>query len=419
MKAQRFPHSAAILLLAGTLQLTGCGEETSSTAGPGFAPDIGSDFDEAALVANLTDNIISPVFSRFAAVSGEQISHISQYCQAEQQFAAGELDDNARLQALETARHGWRSSMQVWQQIEVMQIGPLLSDDRALRNKIYNWPLPGVSRCGVDLDVVAFENNDINGAPYDIKRRTASRKGLAALEYLLFTPTTDHACSGDIVPQGWDNRPEPSRRQARCAFAREVASDIHDNANNLLSLWQGEQGYAAKLKSAGQAGSGFASVHDAVNRLSDALFYLDSITKDVKLAKPLGRVANPCGTSICPESVESPLSAESINNIAQNLTALQALYLGNDAAGNQGVGFDDFLRQEQYADVAARMDADIATALALSQAYQVSLAEALENDTAQVTETYSAVKQVTDTLKADFIERLALELPKTSAGDND
>lgn len=70
MKAQRFPHSVAILLLAGTLQLTGCGEETSSTAGPGFAPDIGSDFDEAALVANLTDNIISrflPVLRRSVA----------------------------------------------------------------------------------------------------------------------------------------------------------------------------------------------------------------------------------------------------------------------------------------------------------------------------------------------------------------
>ena len=51
--------------------------------------------------------------------------------------------------------------------------------------------------------------------------------------------------------------------------------------------------------------------------------------------------------------------------------------------------------------------------------YETSLAETLTNDSAIVLTTHTEVKSITDTLKSDFITSLALELPQTSAGDND
>jgi hypothetical protein len=43
----------------------------------------------------------------------------------------------------------------------------------------------------------------------------------------------------------------------------------------------------------------------------------------------------------------------------------------------------------------------------------------LQQETDKVTDTHTKVKAVTDQLKHDFINKLALELPKSSAGDND
>ncbi|WP_108944528.1 imelysin family protein [Shewanella halifaxensis] len=406
-------YSVLSVALMGIL-LSGCNESTSSDAGADYGnqDNTTSDFDQKALIANLVDGVITPTFEQFVSVSNQQVSDISAYCSAATAFEQDPSDNSELTQTSATAQQSWRNTMSVWQQVEMMQLGPLTFDDGALRNKIYSWPV--VSRCGVDLDVVSFENNDINGTPYDIASRTPARKGLVALEYLLFNPSFEHSCTGNSTPAGWDNRTDDDRRVARCEFAVEAAKDINNNAQQLLIEWSGDNGYGATLKQAGEAGSSFATVHAAVNKLSDALFYIDSVTKDRKLAVPLGKFANNCGTSVCPQDVESPLANHSIENISSNLEALSALF-----SGNEGLGFDDYLVDENDADTATALRERIATALANSRSYQNSLADTLVSDEEQVASTHDDVKAVTDKLKNEFINSLALELPQTSAGDND
>ncbi|MDB2386445.1 imelysin family protein [Shewanella sp.] len=397
-----------------TALLSGCNESTSSDEGADYGnqDNTTSDFDQKALITNLVDGVITPTFEQFVSVSDQQVSDINAYCSAAVAFEQDSSNNNALNQTSDTAKQSWRQTMSVWQQVEMMQLGPLLNDDGALRNKIYSWPV--ISRCGVDLDVVSFEKNDINGVPYDITARTPARKGLAALEYLLFAPNFEHSCTGSVTPSGWDNRTDNDRRIARCEFAAEAAKDINHNAQQLLTQWSGDNGYGATLKQAGEANSRFATVHDAVNKLSDALFYIDSVTKDRKLAMPLGLFANNCGSSVCPEDVESPLSEHSMNNITSNLEALEALFSGHD-----GLGFDDYLIDENETDTATALRDRIAAALANSRNYQTSFANTLTSDEAKAAATHQEVKAVTDKLKTDFIHALSLELPKTSAGDND
>ncbi|MCK8044818.1 imelysin family protein [Shewanella sp. 1CM18E] len=406
-------YSVLSVALMGIL-LSGCNESTSSDAGADYGnqDNTTSDFDQKALIVNLVDGVITPTFEQFVSVSNQQISDISAYCSVAKAFEQDPSDNTELTQTSATAQQSWRNTMSVWQQAEMMQLGPLTFDDGALRNKIYSWPV--TSRCGVDLDVVSFENNDINGTPYDIASRTPARKGMVALEYLLFNPSFEHSCTGNSTPAGWDNRTDDDRRVARCEFAVEAAKDINNNAQQLLIEWSGDNGYGASLKQAGEAGSSFATVHEAVNKLSDALFYIDSVTKDRKLAVPLGKFANICGSSVCPEDVESPLANHSIENISSNLEALSALF-----SGNEGLGFDDYLIDENDADTATALRERIATALANSRSYQTSLADTLVSDEEQVASTHDDVKAVTDKLKNEFINSLALELPQTSAGDND
>jgi predicted lipoprotein len=423
------------LALAGLIAalLSGCGESTSNSAGPNADKDTGSDsgtvtepgtstFDQKQLIANLTDNVITPTFEAFASQAQSLPSAVKGYCDLETSFDPSMQDDAttvARDEALLAAQNAWRNTMVSWQHAELMIVGPLLENDKHLRNDIYSWPK--ANTCSVDQDVVYFEQGNINGTPYKISDRSDKRRGLDALEYLLFNDKLAYSCgsltAGDILAD-WNIRDEQPRKVARCKFAVEVANDLNLSAQTLLTQWKGEQGYAQVLKNAGQPGNKFATETKAVNEISDALFYMTEELKDYKLATPLGLFDNQCGLEACPEAVESVYAKHSIENIKANIDAFEKIFLGgSNEAGN--VGFDDFLDEQQASDTKEKMLAGIAQAKAAANALEGNLQTALIADKAGVEKTHGDVKAVTDQLKNDFINKLALELPKTSAGDND
>ncbi|PAY00934.1 peptidase M75 [Pseudoalteromonas sp. HM-SA03] len=415
--------SAAAIAVA--LVLSGCGESTSSSQGPGIKDNNNSgtdnpsptQFDEAALVSNLVDNVLTPTIEQFNELAKTQQVAIASYCSAEKAVA-----ENAAALKL-SAQDSWRSAMVGWQYVELMQMGPLTANSKELKNNIYVWPATG-SLCDIDLDVVYFEDGVINrnaSNPYNISERTANRKGLTALEHLLFNANLDHNCSSvndALAP--WNSRPAQERVIARCEFATEVAKDIETQSNLLLSQWGGENGYAAKLVNAGQPGSPFDTPHVALNEISKALFYMTEELKDGKIATPLGLgFPNACGLEACPEAVESPLSEHSKENLLANIRAFRKIFTGNGQDAENTLGFDDFLDAEDGSDVKERMLAGLADAEATLLAMDASLKVELAGSTEQVTQAHTDVKKVTDDLKTEFIEKLALELPQTSAGDND
>ncbi|PKF57762.1 peptidase M75 [Alteromonadales bacterium alter-6D02] len=426
-KVSSFRPLLLCTVIAGLM--TGCGESTSSTAGDGFGDknptnptpptNPNDDFNQTALLANLADNVIAPAYQKFEQLSQAQQQAIHDYCQLENNFQTNDarqpIDD-----ALATAQTSWRNSMSQWQHAEVMQIGPLTTNSATLRNTIYSWPT--VSSCGVDQDVMFFEQGTVNSTPYDITKRTATRRGLDVLEYLLFTPTTEHSCNStkDILAS-WPDKTEHERRVLRCNFAVEVATDLNNNATTIVEQWSGNNGYAAVLKQAGQADNKYATAHDGVNAISDAMFYLDKITKDLKLGTPLGLTSNDCGGvgSVCPESVESPYSDHSIENMISNLKAFRALFNGEGSDPANTIGFDDYLIDIDDTATAEKMLNDTNAAIAALESYQVSLAQSLNDDPSKAEQSHQDVKDVTDQLKVDFINSLALKLPKTAAGDND
>ncbi len=412
------------IALACSLALlaTACSENTSSNSGPNFGDKDpgnggGTAFDEKALLANLVDNVMTPTFELFADKAGQDLAPaIANYCQLEKS------NDADRDSSLANAQAKWVDAMHVWQHSELMQVGPLLSNDGQLRNVIYSWPAK--SLCGVDQDVVYFQDGVINlnpNAPYDIKARTATRRGLVALEHLLFNPNLDHNCSiANDALQTWNERPDHDRKVARCEYAVAVANDLFDNANALLAQWNGDTGFANEIKNAGEPGNQFESTHKAVNAISDALFYLDKELKDSKLATPLGYFSNSCGLEACPEDVESALSSNSLANIRANIEAFEMLFTGRGVdQAESGIGFDDYLSEEEASETAQLMTQGLVEAKQSVAAITGTLQSALVENKASVEQSHTKVKEVTDQLKTDFINKLALELPKSSAGDND
>ncbi|QTL35276.1 imelysin family protein [Pseudoalteromonas viridis] len=421
-------HPRPILLATAIgLALSGCGESTSSSAGPGYnqgTPVVEpTTFDQKKLVANLTDNVFTPTFQQFADKASAQPAIVKAYCDLESTFDPTLQDEAAKAardEAKLAAQNGWKEAMVSWQHAELMIVGPLLADDKALRKDIYSWP--DTNYCNVDQDVAYFAQGDINGVPYDISKRSDKRRGLDALEYLLFNNDLNHSCSaaasGDILAQ-WNTLDEQQRRTMRCQYAVAVSTDLKETSERLMFEWAGDQGYAAKLKNAGEAGSEFSTVTEAVNLISDALFYMTEELKDYKLATPLGLFANQCGTEVCPQAVESQFAKHSLENIQANIAAFEQIFLGQGTDSEDTTGFDDFLDEQDASQTKELMLQGIADAKAATAALNGSLQQALEEDTEGVTNTHAKVKDVTDQLKNDFIQKLALELPKTSAGDND
>lgn len=413
-----------LVAVAALTSLVACSESSSSKAGSDFGgnkpptpptPPTNT-FNQKALLANIVDNIITPTYQKFQTQATAQHKAINDYCGLEKGFNAGD-DRQPITDSLTNVQAQWLTTMNQWQLAEVMQIGPLTVNSSTLRNNIYSWPV--VSHCGVDQDVMFFRAGSINSTPYEITNRTATRRGLDAVEYLVYSNTLSHSCTTEKpILTTWPDLSDQDKRIARCNFATEIANDIVNSSKTLNEQWTT---YAATLKAAGDAGNTFTDVHEGVNAVSNALFYLDSMVKDTKIGKPLGLFSNECGptSAICSSEVESPLSAKSVSHLIQNLKAFQQVFTGQGTDSTNTVGFDDYLIDVNDK---ATSDAIItATAQAISdlETYKLSLATQLTTDSAVVEATHGKVKVVTDQLKTDFINSLALKLPATSAGDND
>lgn len=376
------------------------GDEITNGTDPNVAAPA-AEFTESALIASIVDNIYIPTFELFAQKAEQLNSAVSNYC------AALPADTNNNRGA---AQDQWKTAMDTWQMAELMQVGPLFINDNELRDRVYSWP--NKRACFVDQDVVAAES-----AGYDITTQNPARKGMDALEYLLFDNDLDHKCTvPGTEPDGWNNRTDADRTAARCNFASIVSSDVLDAANEIVSQWTGDSGYANVMKQAGTPGSNFATTLEAINDMSDGLFYFVGAMKDGKIAAPAGLRVNNCGLTACPEDAESTYSDHSLENILNNMRALRLVLVGSS---EQDASFIDFLTDVGDTDTATNIIAQLDEAIALAEGMTGTYSEVLTNNPGSVEQLHDEVNDVDDILKGDFIQSLSLELPPTSAGDND
>jgi len=389
----RFGPSALVFVAA-------CGGGSGAT--PDAAPPDG--FDRGALLGHLANQVLLPAQTRFAEIAARLPPAISTYCDA----LGGDPGP-----ALMLARAAWGDAIDAWQAADAMLVGPAAMDNRAIRDRIYGWPL--LSTCGLDRDTAS---SFADPRSYDPATRLANVRSLAAIEYLIYARDTAHTCA--TPPPGWDAL-GANLALARCRQALAIAGDVATTAAALATAWRGDGGnYVAQLAMAGQRGSSIASAQEGVNRISDAMFYVDRMVKDMKLAEAAGIAVNACGTvdAPCEREVELRYADRATQAIRTNLTALRQAFTGTTPAAD-GPGFDDFLGALGHGDVATRMVDKLDAALAAANALPDSFLAALAADYPQVVATHRAINRFTDDLKSQFLTLLALEIPDDVATDND
>lgn len=403
--AWSWKHGALALLWCG---LMGACEKGGSGGGSTTPPDDTSDVAQRRreVLQGVTAKVILPTLED----SASKLDALK--------VATANLEGSGSDEDLSAAQGAWRQAMGAWQEAEVMQVGPagVATDTlggEGLRDEVYGWPL--LNRCRLDQLLV---ENKVSAA--DLGAQPLNVRGLGAIEYLLFaTPT--NACPPNLAinAQGqWAALGDGEVLRRRRQMASALSSLASDKAKVLRDKWSPQGGnFAQTFGSAGEGSALYPSSQDGLNALSDAMFYLELYTKDMKVGRPSGAIG--CSTATCPEALESPYSKTSASHVAMNLRAFRKLFLGAEP-GVDGVGFDDLLREAGAPELADQMLADLDAAIGLAEGLPGnSLEEALASDPASVAALFQALQKISDELKTQFLTVLDLELPKRAEADND
>lgn len=358
----------------------------------------------AALLAGVGPNVVQPALER--AVTASQAAQ-----SAAEAWRDAELSGDAGAAQL-AAQDAWWAFMLVWQELEVYQIGPAASSLTAvggadLRDLVYSWPT--VNRCRVDQET-AYEG--WNEADF-FETSLVNVLGLDALEVLLYSPAGENDCPSqvDINADGtWAALGDAGVALNRAEYAVALSTHAATTVQTLATAWSPTGGdFGAQLATAGESGSVYESSQTGLNAVFNALFYLETSTKDRKLGYATGQ--SDCTGDTCIEGIESPIAGGSHVWVGVNFAAFRTLYMGGE-----GTGLDDLLVSIGEESIHTDMIAALDTADAAAAAVTVPFDQA---DPALVEALYDANKSVTDLLKGDLATVLALQVPAEAAGDSD
>ena len=316
------------------------------------------------------------------------------------------------------AQQAWVAAVDLWQHAEAMLVGPAgvmgeVVGGEDVRDEVYSWPL--VNNCRVDQETVEGSYSALD----TFKEEAVNVRGLDAIEYLLYTEDEGNGCkaTASINSKNKWEAIQAEVTQRRADYAVAAASLIRAEAEGLVAAWKdGASNFAKDFNTAGDGSDKFETEQAALNALSDALFYIDKMTKDMKLSEPLG--LSECDTDVCLDALESKWARRSKEHILNNLKAAQIIYLGA-SPGTEAVGFDDLLNSVDAKELASEMSIVLAEAIKAVESIEGNLYDALTTEPAEVEKAYKATKAFTDLLKTQFVAVLNLEVPQRAASDND
>lgn len=389
--------------------LSGCGSSSSGTSSSiDSCKALNSEaFSCEDMLSDIVEFAVQPLVTDLVTKTEALSTKTTAYCEA----LTGANDEAV---ALAEAKIAWQETMTTWQQLEVMQFGPVKSS----RDDFYTWPLN--DSCKVDEEVVFSLAND-----YDISTGvTPARRGLDGLEYLFFNTEMAISCAPENTTAAlgnWDSKSDADKLEDRCGYAEKIAVDMVVRSQSLKT----------SLTSFDIATSE-GSLHEAANTVSDALFYIDKKTKDAKLSAQLPQKA---GETFKPDALEFEFTSYAKESIHNNLIGAKALLTANN-----NDGLTQYLIAAGQTSLATDMISKIDTAIASSS--NSAITDSFRNimtgtDATDVTACINAVsgsavgnleklctldddiKSFTDDLKGQFVLTLSFTVPSDAEGDND
>lgn len=347
---------AAVAVLGLAWGLTSCSEDKEGD----------SAFGDRAVVEHVALQVAIPTHQALAEAAGALADRLSAMC------AAGH---NA---ALADAREAWRATRNAWHHTEAFGFGPV---DMSRLGSAIAWPADHEAIAETLAEVEADEAVSIDAA--FVANLGSSRKGLGALEMLLFDPWTDSEAF-------------TAAEARRCAYAEALALDVDRAATALSMEWVSSYGPAMAAADADPFPRQQAVIDALVNRHAEQAEGLLVSS----LGGPLGEKTEGVPQ---PDDVSHWRSAHARAEIAATLEGMRAVYTGVDG----GPGLNDGIRRRQpalAADLLAAFDAAITAVRAIEEPLKVAVVE----DPEAVRAALEATREVKRLIAADVANVLGV-----------
>ncbi|WP_339723387.1 imelysin family protein [uncultured Paraglaciecola sp.] len=331
--------------------------------------DLNTEF--AVYLTDLTDNLIIPAYANFA--NKTQLLQTQSYS-----FCEANTPSNTDLQSF---KQSWLEAVQAWQNIQWLNLGPVLDETRSLR--IQFWE-PGTDAVKNGVEALLLRQGETIDVDL-LSGVNVGAQGIPALEYLLY-PTNSS-----------DSLINASNKAKRCEVATAIADNLFNMSSEIHSQWQ--TSYRETLITGINE---FTSVQDAVEELVTLWLEHINIVKDDKILAGFGDTSP--GVA---QNAEHYLSDASLSSIAVNTATFLSIYTAGD-----GQGFDDILSTTlSQQTIATQVNTDITAAInrieAISQTFNTFSATIANDDgRAQLTTLVDELNTIRDSLTIEFIQAL-------------
>lgn len=332
-----------------------------------------TDFDRKAMLQNAANNLIIPAYMDFNQKTDSLLNSVQR------------LNENPNSKTLATAQNAWKETILSWKRAELYNFGPV--EEKALAGSIDRWP---TSEGGIESAIQEYDNSENY-----LVRIGSNRKGLPAIEYLLF-----HG-NEDLIIQEFQN-------ENRKRYLELLSKSLVNNSELILDEWEG--GYQQKFIEAtgNRPNSGLTLMANEIG------FLLEMVRMD-KLEVPFGKQT---GGVLRLQMLESEYAHISKELIYENLKSAQ-----NTFNGGEGKGFDDYLdalgiEGANGSLLSESINAEYDNASSLIEGMDGSLEDAMQNNKQSVEQLIESVQQLYIYNEVDMISQLSL-LDTFSDNDGD
>ena len=380
----------------------------------------GTPLTKRILLLDVLNQVITPSIHQMESSTKELQRELSKNCQLEVQ----DFNETAWDRAI-VIKHYWEKAMEIYHYLEPLQIGPMKQNNFALLKNLYSYP--ETNRCGIDREVFKL-NNSSPSQPLQFN----NRKGLDAIEYLLYKSDFNHSCSRQTrALQGWDNLSPEKRHQLRCEFLKILSLELVKDVERLVGQWEG---FRQSLNQIDE--------NQLLNDLVFALFFIEKQSKDQVLGIPTGlsKANTRCYGQFCIENIEHKESLFTKKQLLSHIQAFKDVMSGQSVfdENTKAYGIFDFILLEKNPtsqNTVEQLKASVElitsslknwpnhygifNALAGVSSYDLCKASTTQERKVEVCAVYQDFRALTQLMKQDFVIALSTRLPTDSQGDGD
>ncbi len=351
--------------------------------GQGCAPVPLTDGERRVALEQTTEQVILPTHAELSGRAGELATLLS------------ELDSEPASADVSALRRAYLDVRGPLQESRAFGFGPAteLHSDAALDQV----PIDAVK---IDLELMG----EAELTPAHLRTLGANKRGLHAIEYLLF-PESDDEWEAALFEDGMAG----ARRRQFLASAGEL---VADSAAELQAAWDPSAGsYARRFSEPGGPDSVSGSVQAGLDALLNECVFLSEVVANTKLGKPLGSAT---GGEVDVTAQESERSGASLSDMLGNLRGIRNVYFGS-RDGSIGSSLSTLVRgKSPSTDLRAREA--LGAAEQSLRAIPEPLTEALLAAPQTVTDALEAIKNLKRVLATEVLGTLGASL---KFNDND